>query len=65
MYLFNFFFFFFCFLGQHLQHVDVSRVGVESVLQLQPTPQPQQREIQAASATYTTAHSNALSPTHW
>ena len=29
-----------------------------------PTPQPQQLGIQAASATYTTAHSNARSLTH-
>ena len=31
----------------------------------QPTPEPQQLGIQAASATYTTAHGNARSPTHW
>ena len=31
---------------------------------LQPTPQPQQCRIQAMSATYTTAHSNAGSLTH-
>ena len=30
-----------------------------------PTPEPQQRGIQAASATYTTAHGNARSLTHW
>ena len=30
----------------------------------QPTPQPQQCEIQAETATYTTAHSNARSLTH-
>ena len=30
-----------------------------------PTPQPQQREIWAASVTYTTAYSNAGSLTHW
>ena len=29
-----------------------------------PTPQPQQRQIRAASGTYTTAHSNAGSLTH-
>ena len=28
-------------------------------------PQPQQRQIWATSATYTTAHSNAKSLTHW
>ena len=31
----------------------------------QPTPEPQHRGIQAESATYTTAHSNAGSLTHW
>ena len=30
-----------------------------------PTPEPQQRGIRAASATYTTAHGNAGSLTHW
>ena len=31
----------------------------------QPTSQPQQRRIRAKSATYTTAHRNAGSSTHW
>ena len=31
----------------------------------QPTPEPQQLRIRAKSATYTTAHSNARSLTHW
>jgi len=44
------FFFFFGFLGPHLQHVEVSRLGVKSELQL------------PARAT---AHSNARSLTHW
>ena len=30
------FFFFFCFLRPHLQHVEVSRLGVKSELQLPP-----------------------------
>ena len=30
-----------------------------------PMPEPQQRQIQAASATYTMAHFNARSLTHW
>ena len=34
-------------------------------LQLPPTPQPQQLTIQAASATYTAAHGNVGSRTHW
>jgi len=32
---------------------------------LWPTPQPQQHHIQATSSTYTTAHGNARSLTHW
>ena len=31
----------------------------------QNTPEPQQRQIQATSATYTTAHGNTESLTHW
>ena len=48
------------FLGLHLQHMEVPRLGVKSELQL-----PQQHQIRAASVTYTTAHSNAGSLTHW
>ena len=42
-----------------------SPVRVKSVMQLQATPQPQQHQIQAASATYITACVNAWSLTHW
>ena len=42
-----------------------SRLGVESVLQLRPTPQPQQQGTQALSAAYTTAHGNTRYLTHW
>ena len=63
-----FFFFFFgggvVFLGLYLRHMEVPRLGVKSELFCQPTPQPQQRQIQAASVTYTTAHDNAGSLTH-
>ena len=45
---FVFFFFFFAFLGPHLRHMEVPRLGVES--ELQPS-------------TYTTAHGNAGSLT--
>ena len=55
----------FCFLGPHLWHMEVSRLGVEWELQPQPMPQPQQQGIWATSATYTSAHSNAGSLTHW
>ena len=40
------------FLGLHLQHMEVPRLGVKSELQLLPMPQPKQREIRAASETY-------------
>ena len=33
--------------------------------QARPMPEPQQRRIRASSATYTTAHGNAGSLTHW
>ena len=45
----------FFFLGPHLQHMEVPRLGVLSELQLMATPQPQQCQIQAASVTYTVA----------
>ena len=50
--------FIFCFLGPHLQHMEVPRLGVKSELQLpayKPTSQPQQCQIQAVSATYTSS----------
>ena len=66
-----FFFFVFCLLsllgrkfpGQELTQ-EVPRLGVESELQLPPTPQPQQREIQAESMNYTAACSNVEFLTH-
>ena len=51
----SFFFFFTFFPGLHLQHLQVPRLGVTSELLLQPTPQPQQCQIQAASVTYAAA----------
>ena len=63
----TFFFFFslFFFLGLHPQHMEVSMLGVQLELQLLwPIPQPKQLGIQATSATYTTTHGNAGSPTH-
>ena len=51
--LFYFILFYFCFLGLHLQHMDILR------------PQPQQRQIHAASVNYTTAHGNTGSLAHW
>ena len=44
--------------------MEVPRLGLNRSCSLQPTPEPQQRQIQAASVTYTTAHGNAASLTH-
>ena len=51
--------FFFFFLWPHLQHIEVPGFGVEW------EPQPQQRQIQTTSATYTKACNNARSLSHW
>ena len=61
----NLLFFFFVFLGPHTQHMEVPRLGVEWSYSCWPIPQLQQCQIWASSATYTTAHSNARSLTHW
>ena len=53
------------FLGLHLRHVEVPRLGLNSSCSCWPTLQPQQCWIQAASGTCTIAHSNARSLTHW
>ena len=47
----------FVFLGLHLWHMEVPRLGFEVELQ------PQQHQIQAPSVTYTTAHGNTGSLT--
>ena len=62
-----FFFFFFClfvFLGPYPWHLEVPGEGSNRSCRRWPTPQPQQGQIQAGSATYTTAHGNAGSLTH-
>ena len=47
----GFFFLSFVYLGLHLRHLEVLRLGVESQLQqLAYTPQPQQHQIRAMSA---------------
>ena len=38
--------------------------GLIGAVAAKPMPEPQQLGIRAASATYTTAHDNARSPTH-
>ena len=52
---------FFSFLGWHLRHMGVSRLGVK----LELRPQPQSHQIMATSATYTTARGNTRSSSHW
>ena len=44
--------------------MEVPGPEIESELQLLPTLQPQEHQIQAAAATYTTACGNAGSLTH-
>ena len=51
------------FLWLHLQHMEVSRLRVQTELQLRPTPQPWQHQIWAASAAYAAACGNARSST--
>ena len=59
-------FFVFCFLGLHLGHMEVSRLGVGLELQLPSYPKAkQQRQIWAPFATYTTTCGNSGSLTHW
>ena len=53
------------FLGPHLQHIDVPRLGVESELQLPADTIATAIRIRATSSTYTTVHGNAGSVTHW
>ena len=59
------FFFFLVFLGPNLQHMEVSRPGVKSELQLPAYAIVTATWIQARSVTYTTMHGNARSLIHW
>ena len=58
------FLFFLSFLGPHLWHMEVPRLGVESEYRWWPTPEPQQLQIQATSAACTAAHGYVGSMTH-
>ena len=62
---YNFTFFSLSFLGLRAWHLEVPRLGSNWSYSCWPIPQPWQRQIRAMSATYTTAHSNARSLTHW
>ena len=57
-------FFFFAFRG-HSPDMKIPRLRVNQSCSCWPMPQPQQCRILATTATYTTAHSNTGSPTHW
>ena len=59
----SFLFSFVVFLGLYLRHMEVPRPNRR--YSCWPPPQPQPCRIQAASATYTAAHGNARSLTHW
>ena len=61
----GFFFFFFCFFGAHLWHRKFPGWGSKWGHNCQPGAQPQEHQIWAGSATYTTAHSNTGSLIHW
>ena len=55
--------FFFFFPRAHPWHMEVPKSNWSC--SFRPMPQPQPCGIWAASVTYTTAHSNVRSPTHW
>ena len=55
----------FCFLGLHPCPLEDPRLGLSQSYGCRPTTQTQQCGIWATSATYTTAHSNTRSLTHW
>ena len=57
-------FFFFFFLGLHLRHMEVPRLGVKSELQPLAYVTAIATQHRAMSATHTTAHSNAGSLTY-
>ena len=57
--------FFFFFLGPHLGHMNVFRLGVELELQLPAYTIASAMIVQAVPATYTTAHGITGSLTHW
>ena len=62
---FFFFFFFFVFLGPHPWHMEVPRQGVQLEFQLPAYTTATECQIRATSATYTTAHGDTRSSTHW
>ena len=68
IYFYFIFFFIFCllpFVGLLPRHMEVPRLGSNQSCWHQPTPEPQQCGIWAASSTYSIAHGNTRSSTHW
>ena len=63
--LWHFFCLFLSLLGLYLWHMEVPRLRGNQSCSCQPTAKPQQHEIWASCVTYTTAHGNAGSLTHW
>ena len=61
-FLFCFVFWSFVFLGLHLWHMEVPSLRVDLA---GPMLQPQQHQIRVVSVTYTIAHGNARSLSHW
>ena len=51
-------------LGLHSQHIEVPRLGIDQSCGCGIGQQPQQHQIQAVFATYTTAHRNVGSLMH-
>ena len=64
-FLFFLFLFLFCFLGMHLWHVEIPRWGVKLEFQLPAYATAKKHGIWVKSVTYTTAHGNTGSLTHW
>ena len=60
-----FFFFFFVFLGLHPRHTEIPWLGAELELQQLTYTTATATHFWAACMTYTTAHSNTGSLTHW
>ena len=65
IFLFFFFLSFFYFLDRSPSTWRFPGYGSNRSRSHRPTPEPQQRGIQGPSATYTTAHGNTGSLTHW
>ena len=65
IYLFNFYFLMFWFLGPHLQHMEVSRLGIKAAAAGLHHSHSNSNVGSEPHVTYTTAHGNIRSLTHW